>query len=86
MGRDKTPARVELPGKWTNIWHRRNAMRKPAAAKPENSRSQRLDTRVTPVQLSVKDSRAFVKALLNPVQVNDRLRDTVHCYREVMGI
>jgi uncharacterized protein (DUF1778 family) len=32
--------------------------------------------------LSVRDSRAFVDALLNPKPVNDRLRDTVRRYRE----
>lgn len=36
---------------------------------------QRLD-------LSVRDSQAFVEALLNPQPVNDRLRDTVRRYRE----
>ncbi len=32
--------------------------------------------------LSVRDSEAFVDALLNPKPVNDRLRDTVRRYRE----
>jgi len=36
--------------------------------------------------LSVKDSRAFVQALLDPAPVNDRLLDTVRHYRDVMGI
>jgi uncharacterized protein (DUF1778 family) len=35
--------------------------------------------------LSVRDSRAFVDALLNPKPVNDRLRDTVRRYREATG-
>jgi len=39
---------------------------------------QRLD-------LSVRDSQAFVEALLNPPPVNDRLRDTVRRYREATG-
>ena len=39
---------------------------------------QRLD-------LSVRDSQAFVEALLNPQPVNDRLRDTVRRYREETG-
>ena len=39
---------------------------------------QRLD-------LSVRDSQAFVEALLNPLPVNDRLRDTVRRYREETG-
>src|SRR5690242_5930534 len=36
--------------------------------------------------LSVRDSEAFVDALLNPRPVNDRLRDTVRRYRERAGI
>jgi uncharacterized protein (DUF1778 family) len=32
--------------------------------------------------LSVRDSEAFVEALLNPKPVNDRLRETVRRYRE----
>jgi uncharacterized protein (DUF1778 family) len=40
---------------------------------------QRLD-------LSVRDSQAFVEALLNPQPVNDRLRDTVRRYREATGV
>jgi uncharacterized protein (DUF1778 family) len=35
--------------------------------------------------LSVRDSEAFVDALLNPKPVNDRLRDTVRRYRERAG-
>jgi uncharacterized protein (DUF1778 family) len=34
------------------------------------------------LELSVRDSRAFVDALLNPKPVNDRLRETVRRYRE----
>lgn len=37
------------------------------------------------LELSVRDSEAFVEALLNPRPVNDRLRDTVHRYREATG-
>ncbi len=37
------------------------------------------------IKLSVRDSQAFVAALLNPKPVSDRLRDTVHRYREVTG-
>lgn len=40
---------------------------------------QRLD-------LSVRDSEAFVKALLDPAPVNDRLRDTVARYRQATGV
>ncbi len=36
--------------------------------------------------LSVRDSEAFVDALLNPKPVNDRLRDTVRQYREKAGV
>ncbi|HEY4987643.1 MAG TPA: DUF1778 domain-containing protein [Bradyrhizobium sp.] len=36
-------------------------------------------------ELSVRDSQAFVDALLNPKPVNDRLRDTVRRYREASG-
>jgi uncharacterized protein (DUF1778 family) len=38
------------------------------------------------VALSVRDSEAFVDALLNPKPVNDRLRDTVRRYRERAGV
>lgn len=37
-------------------------------------------------ELSVRDSHAFVDALLNPKPVNDRLRDTVRRYREATGV
>lgn len=36
--------------------------------------------------LSVRDSEAFVDALLNPQPVNDRLRETVRRYRERAGV
>jgi uncharacterized protein (DUF1778 family) len=36
--------------------------------------------------LSVRDSQAFVDALLKPTPVNDRLRDTVRRYREATGV
>ena len=36
--------------------------------------------------LSVRDSEAFVDALLNPQPINDRLRDTVRRYRESAGV
>jgi uncharacterized protein (DUF1778 family) len=38
------------------------------------------------LELSVRDSQAFVGALLNPKSVNDRLRDTVRRYREATGV
>jgi uncharacterized protein (DUF1778 family) len=38
------------------------------------------------LQLSVRDSQAFVEALLNPKPVNDRLRETVRRYREATGV
>jgi uncharacterized protein (DUF1778 family) len=37
------------------------------------------------LELSVRDSKAFVEALLNPRPVNDRLRDTVRRYRAATG-
>jgi uncharacterized protein (DUF1778 family) len=36
--------------------------------------------------LSVRDSEAFVDALLNPQPINDRLRDTARRYRERAGV
>jgi uncharacterized protein (DUF1778 family) len=38
------------------------------------------------LELSVRDSEAFVDALLNPKPINDRLRDTVRRYRQVTGV
>jgi uncharacterized protein (DUF1778 family) len=38
------------------------------------------------LELSVRDSRAFVDALLHPKPVNDRLRDTVRRYRDATGV
>jgi len=38
------------------------------------------------LELSVRDSEAFVEALLKPKPVNDRLRDTVRRYRERGGV
>ena len=38
------------------------------------------------LSLSVRDSEAFVDALLNPIPVNDRLRDTVRRYRAKAGV
>lgn len=40
---------------------------------------QRLD-------LSVRDSKAFVDALISPQPVNDRLRETVKRYRRATGV
>jgi uncharacterized protein (DUF1778 family) len=37
------------------------------------------------LELSVRDSEAFVDALLNPKPVNERLRETVRRYREMTG-
>jgi uncharacterized protein (DUF1778 family) len=37
------------------------------------------------LNLSVRDSEAFIEALLNPKPVNDRLRETVRRYREASG-
>jgi len=49
------------------------------AARRAIEEHQRLD-------LSVRDSQAFVEALINPQPVNDRLRDTVRGYRQVTGV
>jgi uncharacterized protein (DUF1778 family) len=49
------------------------------AARRAIEEHQRLD-------LSLRDSQAFVEALINPVPVNDRLRDTVRRYREKTGV
>lgn len=38
------------------------------------------------LELSVRDSEAFVDALLNPKPVNGRLRETVRRYRETTGV
>src|ERR1700688_4977818 len=38
------------------------------------------------LELSVRDSQAFVNALLNPKPVNDRLRNTIRRYREATGV
>lgn len=38
------------------------------------------------LSLSVRDSEAFVAALLDPAPVNARLRDTVRRYRESVGV
>lgn len=38
------------------------------------------------LELSVRDSEAFVEALLNPRPANNRLRDTIRRYRETTGI
>lgn len=38
------------------------------------------------LELPVRDSEAFVEALLNPKPVNERLRDTVRRYREAAGV
>lgn len=36
--------------------------------------------------LALRDSEAFVEALLRPKPVNDRLRDTVRRYRKASGV
>ena len=38
------------------------------------------------LRLTVRDSEAFVDALLNPKPVNDRLRETVRRYREATAV
>lgn len=49
------------------------------AARRAIDEHQRLD-------LSVRDSDAFVEALLNPQPINDRLRETVRRYRQETGV
>ncbi len=48
------------------------------AARRAIEEHQRLD-------LSVRDSEAFVEALLHPQPVNERLRETVRRYRQATG-
>jgi uncharacterized protein (DUF1778 family) len=38
------------------------------------------------LELSLRDSEAFVEALLNPPAPNDRLRESVGHYRQAMGV
>lgn len=38
------------------------------------------------IELSVRDSEAFVEALLNPPEPNERLRETIRLYRQKTGI
>ncbi|MDB5440431.1 MAG: hypothetical protein JWM33_2858 [Caulobacteraceae bacterium] len=38
------------------------------------------------LELSARDSEAFVDALLNPRPVNDRLSETVRRYRQATGV
>ena len=38
------------------------------------------------LELTVRDSRAFVDALLDPKPVNARLRETVRRYRAITGV
>jgi len=49
------------------------------AARRAIEEHQRLD-------LSLRDSQAFVEAVVNPQPVNDRLRETVSRYRGVTGV
>src|SRR5438128_11702444 len=37
------------------------------------------------IDLSIRDSQAFVEALINPQPVNDRLRDTISRYRATVA-
>jgi uncharacterized protein (DUF1778 family) len=49
------------------------------AARRAIEEHQRLD-------LSLRDSQAFIDALMSPVPVNDRLRETVRRYRKKTGV
>jgi uncharacterized protein (DUF1778 family) len=55
------------------------AIQRAGAARRAIEEHQRLD-------LSVRDSQAFVEALVNPQPVNDRLRDTVRRHSQVTGV
>ncbi len=48
--------------------------------------AQRSIERHQRLELSVRDSRAFVEALLHPRPVNARLRRTIRRYRQVAGV
>ncbi|MDB5362341.1 MAG: hypothetical protein JWO51_3638 [Rhodospirillales bacterium] len=39
----------------------------------------------SPLALSIRDSKVFADAFLNPKPVNDRLYDTIRRYREASG-
>ena len=49
------------------------------AARRTIEEHQRLD-------LTMRDSQAFVEALIDPKPVNDRLRETVRRYRQATGV
>ena len=49
------------------------------AARRAIEEHQRLD-------LTLRDSHAFVDAMINPQPVNDRLRETVRRYRKISGV
>lgn len=38
------------------------------------------------IQLSIRDAEAFVKALLDPPEPNEHLRETVRRYRQATGV
>lgn len=48
--------------------------------------AQRTIERHQQIELSLRDSEAFAKALLNPRPVNARLRETVRRYRATTGV
>ena len=62
-------------------------MRNPISKPTRGCSRSRVEARVTnqQIELSVRDSRAFVDALLDSRPVNDRLRETVRRYREATG-
>ena len=53
-------------------------------ANVQEAARQAIETHGRP-HLSIKDSDAFVEAMLRPQPINDRLRDTVRRYREATG-
>lgn len=38
------------------------------------------------IKLSIRDAEAFVEALLNPPEPNERLRETIRRYRQATGV
>jgi uncharacterized protein (DUF1778 family) len=55
------------------------------ASKSSSVRARRAIAEHHHLELTVRDSEAFVTALLNPSPVNARLRDTARRYREAIG-
>ena len=50
----------------------------------ESSTLEHLESKL--LRLSSRDTQAFVETLLNPPPVNDRMRETIRRYREIMSL